>query len=243
MASDQFSVEEPKKSGGGCTTVIIGCLVFSLVLAAIVCGVGYYVYLNATTMVANFMESQANELIDSSDLPDGQKQEMKQQISRVAKGYRDGEVSLEQVGQIGEKLAKSPAFTAIPIEVARSKYILPSGLTEEQKAETTKELQRVAHGMFEKEITEDELKTLLDGRIADLDAEGELQFRDSVSDEELLSLSEAAKKLADEKGIPDEDFNIDLAAELKKAIDEVLKGHSDEVGDINIDMPGEEAPM
>lgn len=239
MASDQFSVEEPKKSGGGCTTVIIGCLVVSLVLAAVVCGVGYYIYLNATTMVANFVESQANELIDKSDLPDDQKQEMKTQISRVAKGYRDGDITLEQVGQIGEKIGESPAFTAIPIEVARSQYILPSGLTEEQKAELTKELERVAHGMFEKKIDEEELKTLLDGKVADLDAEGELKFRDKVTDEELLSLSEAAKTLADEKGIPDQEYKIDLAAELKKAIDEVLKGHSDEVGDINIDMPAD----
>ncbi|MHC2070989.1 hypothetical protein ACYFX5_26250 [Bremerella sp. T1] len=237
MSNDQFSVEEPKKSGGGCTTAIIGCLVVCLVLAGIACGVGYYVYVNMSVMAANFAETQLNSVIDETDLPEEQKKGMKEQVSRVAQGYRDGDISLEQLGQVGEKIVESPAFTAIPVEIARAKYIEPSGLSDEEKANAKKQLQRIAQGAFDKKINEDELKSLLDGRIADEEADGNLQFRDNVSDDELREFITAAQQMADEKGVADQNFEIDLAAELKKAVDEVMLGTSDQVEDINIEIP------
>ncbi|MGY8771150.1 MAG: hypothetical protein ACKVH8_22280, partial [Pirellulales bacterium] len=43
-----------------------------------------------------------------------------------------------------------------------------------------------------------------------------------VTDEELREFIAECKRIADEKEIPDENFIIDLTAELKKAIDNVL---------------------
>jgi len=230
MSSDQFTVEEPKKSGGGCTTAIIGCLVICLVLAGLACGLGIYGWMNRVMLGANIAESVANSMIDESDLPEEQKVRMKEQTSRLAKGVRDGDITLEQVGQVGEKIAESPAMTAIPVEVARAKYIEPSGLSDEEKADAKKQLQRVAHGAFEEKISEEELKGLLDGRIADEQPDGNLQFRENVPDEDLRELVTAAKQLADDKGIPDQNYEVDLAAELKKAVDEVLLGSPEEKG-------------
>ncbi len=237
MSNDQFTVEEPKKSGGGCTTAIIGCLVVCLVLAGVACGVGYYVYLNFGIMAANLAESQLNSAIDEFDLPEDQKKGMKEQVSRVAKGYRDGDISMEQLGGVAENILESPAFTAVPVEIARSKYIEPSGLSDEEKADAKKQLQRIAHGAFEKKISEEELKALLDGRIADEQPDGNLQFRDDVPDEDLRDLIVAAKELADEKEVADQNFEIDLAAELKKAVDKALLGPSEEEEELQIELP------
>jgi len=242
MSNDQFTVEEPKKSGGGCTTAIIGCLVVCLVLAGVACGVGYYVYVNIGVMAANVAETQLNAVIDEFDIPEEQKTGMKEQVSRVAQGYRDGDISMEQIGSVAENILESPAFTAVPVEIARSKYIDPSGLSDEEKANAKRQLQRIAHGMFEKKISEDELKTLLDGRIADEQPDGNLQFRNDVPDDDLRDLVASAKALADEKMIPDQDFNIDLAAELKKAVDKALMGPEDveiEIPDTPIEIPSD----
>ena len=236
MSNDQFTVEEPKKSGGGCTTAIIGCLVVCLVLAGIACGLGIYGWMNRVVIGASIAESVANGMIDGSDLPEDQKTRMKEQTSRLAKGVRDGDITIEQVGQVGEKIAESPAITAIPVEVARSKYIEPSGLSDDEKAEAKKQLQRVAHGAFEEKVSEEELKALLDGRIADEGSDGNLQFRENVPDENLRDMTSAAKKLADEKGVPDQNFDIDLAAELKKAVDAVLLGTPEEE-ELQIEIP------
>ncbi|QDU76208.1 hypothetical protein Pan97_32530 [Bremerella volcania] len=237
MSNDQFTVEEPKKSGGGCTTAIIGCLVVCLVLAGVACGVGYYVYINIGVMAANLAESQLNAAIDEFDLPEDQKAGMKEQVSRVAQGYRDGDISMEQLGSVAENILESPAFTAVPVEIARSKYIEPSGLSDEEKADAKKQLQRIAHGAFEKKISEDELKALLDGRIADEQPDGNLQFRDNVPDEDLRDLVASAKDLADEKGVADQNFDIDLAAELKKAVDKALMGPTVDEEELEINIP------
>ncbi|MFN3152333.1 hypothetical protein [Bremerella sp.] len=242
MSNDQFTVEEPKKSGGGCTTAIIGCLVVCLVLAGVACGVGYYVYINIGVMAANLAETQLNAAIDEFDLPEDQKAGMKEQVSRVAQGYRDGDISMEQLGSVAENILESPAFTAVPVEIARSNYIEPSGLSDEEKADAKKQLQRIAQGAFEKKVSEEELKALLDGRIADEQPDGNLQFRSEVPDEDLRDLIAAAKELADEKGVADQSFEIDLAAELKKAVDKALLGPSDveiEIPDTPIEIPAD----
>ncbi|MEW4561682.1 hypothetical protein AB1K70_04105 [Bremerella sp. JC770] len=240
MSNDQFTVEEPKKSGGGCTTAIIGCLVVCLVLAGVACGVGYYVYINIGVMAANLAESQLNGVIDEFDLPEDQKTGMKEQVSRVAQGYRDGDISMEQLGSVAENILESPAFTAVPVEIARSKYIEPSGLSDEEKADAKKQLQRIAQGAFEKKISEDELKAMLDGRIADEQPDGNLQFRDNVPDEDLRELITAAKDLADQKGVGDQNYEIDLAAELKKAVDRALLGPG---GDDELEIEIPETPV
>lgn len=229
MAEEQFTVEESKKpSEGGCTTAMIGCLVVMLVLSAVACGLGYYAYVNFGVLVANLAESQANTFIDSWDLPEQQKTGMKEQISRVAESYREGEISAEQVQQVMEKLTDSPAMSVLPVEMARSQYIAPSGLTDAEKADAQRQLRRVAHGVFEKIISQEELDNLLEGHISETKSDGTTEVRPRLTDEELKAFIAASRELADSRQIPDEDFQVDLAAELKKAVDEVLLGVSAE---------------
>jgi len=249
MADDTFSAETTKqaKGGSGCTTAIIGCLIVLLILAALACGLGYYAYVNMGVWVTNFLEEMLVQVIDESELPPEQKEGMKKQISRVATAYRDGDITFEQVTQIGEKLGQSPVFMAIAVETAKFSYINPSGLSDEEKAEATKQLNRVAHGTFEKKINEEELQDLMDGRIADRGPDGNLEFREKVSDDQLRELIDASRQLADDKGIPDENFKVDLAAELKKAVDEVLNRRVADTPDVEIPeqpaVPEDAMPM
>lgn len=232
MSNDQFTVEDRRSSGGsGCTTIVIGCLVVCLVLAGVACGVGYYFYAttNWNAVAANVVEPGMKQMIDDTDLPEEQKEGMKAQITRLADGSRDGKITFEQLKQVGEKIMKSPMIAAIPVEVARTKYIDPSGLSDEEKANAVKQLHRIAHGMFEKKIDEKEFEKLVVGRIADKNSDGKLEFREKVSDEELRQFITACKDLADSKDIPDQNYEIDFAAEMKKAVDEVLDGKKEEV--------------
>ncbi len=228
MSSDQFTVEGHRRSSGGsgCTTLVIGCLVICLVLAGIACGTGLYFAFttNWNAVTANLVEPGIKSVIDGTDLPEAQKKGMKEQVTRLADGYREGKITLEQLQQVGDKMMHSPIISAIPVEVARAKYIDPSGLSDEEKADATKQLQRVAHGMFEKKIDDKELDDLVVGRIADKNSEGKLEFRDKISDEQLREFITACKDLADSKGIPDQNYEIDFAEEMKKAVDAVLDG-------------------
>lgn len=227
MSNDQFTVEDNTRSGGsGCTTIVIGCLVVCLILAGIACGVGYYFYAttNWNALVANVVEPEIKRIINDTDLPEDQKEGMNEQVTRLADGYRDGKITFVQLKQVGDRILKSPIITAIPVEVARVSYIEPSGLSDEEKANATKQLERVAHGMFEKKIDDKELDALVEGRIADKNKEGKLEFRKKVTDEQLREFVTACQELADSKEIPDQNYQIDFAKELKEAVDSALAG-------------------
>lgn len=213
--------EAPQKSGSAVPKVLLGCLVAIIVLVVITCGVGYYVVSNLKSMGVDLIASVVTQAIDESQLPEEQKVGLKEQIDRVATGYKSGEISDEQFGRIFENLEKSPVLSAIPVMVIQSTYIQNSGLTDEEKAEAKKTLDRAAHGLFEKTITMEDLDPAME-HVATRKPDGDWEIKENVSDEELKAFLEETKKVCDEHGIPDEDFQVDIVAELKKAIDDAL---------------------
>jgi len=220
MSEGQFQVEQPEqKSGCGC--YVVGCLVVSLVLLVAACGIGYYVYQNAKIWTANFVDQLVTDVIDESDLPEDQKQGMKQQVGRVTQGIRDGEVGFEQMGEIAQKIAESPAITAIPVVVARHQYINPSGLSDEEKEDANQQLERVARGLFEKTLSDKDFDEIA-ATIADRGPNNQWEFKQNLTDDEVRVFVEKCREKADEAGIPDERYEVDLADELRRSIDEVL---------------------
>ncbi|UUO04461.1 hypothetical protein M4951_13780 [Blastopirellula sp. J2-11] len=213
---------EPQKSGGGASKILLGCLVVILLIFAVFCAGGVYLYMNAGTFVAQIAKSVGHQMIDETDLPEEQKVGMKEQIDRLADGYVDGDISQEQLEQIGTNISKSPVISAIPVIVVETLYIKKSGLSDEEKADAKKQLNRVAHGMFEDKITSEQLDPAME-KIATKDENGKWQMRNPLTDEELKSFVGEMKTIADENEIPDEDFNIDIVAEFKKAIDDALE--------------------
>lgn len=220
MSEGQFQVEQPEqKSGCGC--YVVGCLIVSLVLLVAACGIGYYALQNARTWTADIADQVLTDVIDESDLPEDQKQGMKQQIGRVTQGIRDGEVGFEQMGEIGQKLAESPAMTAIPVVVARHQYINPSGLSDEEKEDANLQLERVARGLFEKTLSDEDFDEIA-ATIADRGSNDQWEFKEKLTDDEVRVFVEKCREKADAAGVPNDRYEVDLAEELRRSIDEVL---------------------
>ena len=208
------------------TYILLGCGVFFFATLAIVCSGVYYIYHEGLDLARRGLTDLAREsmtqIIDESKLPKEQKSRMQAEIDRVADGFKTKEITLEQLGNIFENIGESPAITGIPVEVCKYAYIEPSGLVDEEKAESTKQLQRVMRGMFEKKIAESELDPILE-KVGDKQPDGKWVFQEKVTDNELRGFVEQCKILADEKQIADERYDVDLAEELKKAIDHALE--------------------
>lgn len=212
----------PPQKKSAAPKILIGCLVAFILMALIVCGIGYYIATNIKTLGVNFIAGALTQVIDQSQLPEDQKVGMKEQIERVSTGYKSGEISDEQLGKIFENLNESPVISAIPVIVVQAAYLQKSGLTDEEKAEAKKQLDRVAHGLFEKTITPEQLDPAME-KIAHRDAEGKWEIEDEVTDEQLKEFIAEITKISDENNIPNEDFKVDIVAELKKAIDNALE--------------------
>ncbi|MCC9608197.1 hypothetical protein LOC68_01195 [Blastopirellula sp. JC732] len=212
----------PQKSGGSAVPkVLLGCLVAIILMVVIACGVGYYIMSNIKSLGVGLFASVVTQAIDESELPEDQKIGMKEQIDRIASGYKSGEISDEQLGKIFENIGESPVISAIPVIVVESTYLKNSGLSEEEKADAKKQLDRAAHGLFDKTITMDNLDPAME-KIAERGPEGNWEIKSNVSDDELKEFVAETKKICDEHGIPDEEFQVDIVAELKKSIDDAL---------------------
>jgi hypothetical protein len=161
------------------------------------------------------------QMVNESDLPPQEKNEIEAQVDRVADAIRDGDMSLEQMGEIFEKLTKSPVMTTIIVSTADAKYINKSGLPEDEKSQARITVHRFVRGAMDGTIDEPSVEVTLE-HIGDRQPNGSWQLKDSVTDEELRAFLTAARMEADEANVPDEPEAFDPSDEVKQIIDEVM---------------------
>lgn len=225
MASNQFSAE-PKKSSGGC--FLYGCVGVIVLSVALCAGGGIAMYFfkgELLKMGGNFAADQAREVmvkaLDELEIEPAERAEVTEQIDRVTNGFKAGQIDLEQVMQIGKNLAEGPIGKVMMMYMVQQKYVKPSGLSADEKQAADVVLQRVTRGVIDGEITPEQLQQVADDLMT-TGADGKSSPKDSVTDEELRSFIAKAKALADEKGIPAEVQPVDISDEFRKAIDKVL---------------------
>ena len=210
--------ESPKKRAGcGCSSCFGGCAMASLVVAILFVVGGLLVW----KMLPGWTHDALVAAVEDSELSDEDKQSVVAQLDRVYDEYESGRLSMHQLGRLAEHIGESPLFTRALAYAAMENYIQPSGLSDEEKQNAERTLQRVARGVFEEQIEQRRLDPALD-YISTEDSQGQRQFNESVSDEDLREMLAACRRLADNAGVPDAPFDVDIGGELKRAVDETL---------------------
>lgn len=207
----------PPKKRSGCLTCLVICLGLMFV-CIVLCAVGtWFVVKKAPDWARNAIVSG----IEGSDLTAEDKQIVTEQVDRVVAEYKAGRITMQQLSQIGKELSESPLLTLMMAMSAEEAYIKPSGLSDEEKEQAKRILQRVARGVFEQQIDTEELNTALD-YVSSQDADGARQFKNPVADEDLRQMLAECQRLADDADIPDEPYQVNVGAEFKAAVDRVL---------------------
>jgi hypothetical protein len=238
MASDaQFGVEgtrytEPKQRSW-LQTCLIGCLIIFVFLIVVAILATIWVTHHWRGWASNFGSAAIKQAIDASDLPPQQRQAIGEQVDRVAEAFRSGRLSVDQMGSIMEKLAKSPLMTSIMANAADKKYLARSGLSDAEKAAGRDTIRRFAAGAIEKKIDKAGIDAAM-AHISDIEPNGNVRLRQNVTDEELRAFLAEAKVQADKAGIPDQPPTFDAAAEFKRIVDEAM--------DENPQQPAAEVP-
>jgi hypothetical protein len=217
-----FQIEEPARKRSFWQTCLIGCLVvfaFMLVLAVVV---AFWVSRHWRVWVADFGGQAINQGIDSSDLPPQEKVEVKVQVERVAKAFREGQISNDQAAAIFKRLVESPLMPSFVVMAVERNYFDKSKLSDEEKAAGRQSLKRFARGVFDDKIKEKGIDKVL-AHVADRKRNDQWELRSTVSDDELRAALSEAKSQADAAGIPAEPENIDPSDEVKRIIDESLR--------------------
>lgn len=220
LSEDQEAVPE-KKGLSGCAIAGIGCSVI-IVLLLIAVGVGaWWISRHGRQFGTDFAAAAMKEGLRELDVPDEQRQRMHARIDDVGKRFKEGELELEQVAMIFQKLSQSPILPAGVSLFAKRVYIRDSGLDDDEKQAAHLAIQRFSRGVIDELIPETERESVLD-MISTKDPNGNRQFKQKLTDAELRAFVAAAGKAADDAGVPDKVPEINFADEFDKAIDEAL---------------------
>lgn len=208
------SVPHSSRRGG----VLKGCLIAVGILVLLGAAAGIYVALHWKSWAADAARAGVRSAVEGSQLSEDQKQRVISRIDAFAGDFESGKVTVQQVTTVFEEIMAGPLLPIAMVYAAKEKYIKPSALTADEKSAGERSLERVARGVYEKKIPNSALEELT-APISTTDAQGKKTLKETLTKDELKAFLAAAKKKADDAGMPDEAFTVDIAAEIEKAID------------------------
>lgn len=207
----------PPARGG---KILVGCLV---VIGVVLLMLGIAAYLVATNWrgwAADMMNEASRLMLQEADLPADEKTEMLAHMSDFAEAFKQKQVSFEQFGRTLEMLTESPLIPVGIVMTVEEGYLKPSTLTDEEKEQGTRALQRYARGLAESVFTIQTMEEVF-APIGYKDGESfRLNAKSAVNDDMLRRAIENARAKADASNIPDESFVMDLSDELKRILDQ-----------------------
>ena len=222
-------VDPPK--GNGC---LKGCLIIAVLLLVIAIGSGWYVSQNWRGMASGFARTVMTQSLEQSDLPAEEQEEIRVQIERLLTEFEEGRLTQDQAERLMQRFAESPLSAVAIAYTIELKYFDESGLSDQEKEEGRMTLRRCVRGLFDGDLTEDDVDPVL-GKIATKTDDGGWELPETLTDEELRTFLADAKLRADEVGIPETVEVVDPSDEIKRIVDSVLMPD-------DLEEPSEENP-
>jgi hypothetical protein len=209
--------EAPKKSGTSkCLTC--GCIGL-LIMAVVGTGIGFVAWSNARSITASVALWGFETSLDAIPLPEEQRSGIIEQAARLKTAYVNEELTDEQYGDIFEQFVESPILPVGTVLAARSGILDPSGLSDAEADAGTLQLQRIARGLYEDDLIQADLEYVMDPVM--VIQGGNMQLKQNITDDDVRAMLALAEERADEKGLSIEPFEVDIAAEFKRIIDNV----------------------
>jgi len=208
-----------KTQSGIATALLVGLIAFLLIMVA----VGVYAVKNYNVWLAHGITAGMNALINNSDIPEQDKAEVTQIISRLKEGYLAEEITMAELGLVLEAIGSCPALPIGIVVQFEQSYVEPSGLNRDEKMAARLHLNRLARGLADGRIDWSVSEQILDP-ISDPGEDGRQNLRppERVSDTEILEVLVTAREIADEAGISEEMIQIDISDEFLKSVEEAL---------------------
>jgi len=206
-----------RRSGCGCRSCLLGCFTICVIFV-VFCGVSAYLVVKRAP---DWAHDAIIAAVNDSDLDAKAKAEVTAQMDRLLREYKAGKVENEQLLRALEELGQSPVLVLVIAYTAMEFYIEPSGLSEDEKADAKIAFQRVVRGVFDDMIDPDELEEAFD-YISRKDFNGNRQPKNKVSDEDLRALVKECHRVANEADVPNEVYQVDVVAEVKRIVDRAL---------------------
>lgn len=221
------------KRRGGCGG---GCVVVAVIFVVVLVVAGIYVANNWRGWVAGAAERGMREFLQRVDVPQGEKDRMGELVDAVLTDFKAKQINVEQLERLAMSFERSPLIPMGMMLVAEASYVGPREWPAEEKEAARRTLERLTRGLVEETIPAQRMDDVLapisvpaEQRSSGGGTPGggpwddvELKDPTQVTDEELREFLVLAKAEADKAGVPDEPYQISLAAELERVIVEGL---------------------
>lgn len=201
--------------------LLVGCLaVLGVVVVLAIVG-GIIVYMNWRSWAASGTEAVMTAVVEETQLPADQKRRIKAQVSQVTDAFRAGDLRIEEIGEVAQALESHPILPVGMLEFIEADKIASSSLSAEEKAAGALAVQRLQRAMLDQTMTLADLEPLLEP-ISQLDQQGDQELLQNPTPPQLRQFIDGATAKADELGVPNEPFEVDIAAQVEDLINSTL---------------------
>ncbi len=212
-------MSEGKKGGAG-KAIGIGCLVIILVLVIggviVVKNIGKIGRAAGAKLATVAVEAVVNE----SPLPEAEKQAIMKPVHGLVAEFKAGDLSVEQLGTILSKLAEGPLPELIAMRTFEVLYIEKSSLNDADKEVARVTVSRYAHGRATGKIEGAGFEDVIWEQTTDDEGETTMSLKETLTPEELQQCLTTMKTAADNAGIADEKFPINIGGAIEQSIAE-----------------------
>lgn len=215
--------------------LLVGCGVV-LLIVILLAGIGiFYTATHWRGWTASTSTKMMDKMLTEANIDPKEHLEIMAHVETLMQRFEDKDISIEQLGNVIEKLSESPVIPSAMVMGIDSFYFTESDLDEAEKAQGRIDLARFTQGLFDESIEPDTINDVLEPIITNtpddndirlnltIDSSGgrtinALRSPDEVTGDDLRELIALAKATADEQGISETPAQIDLSDEIAKAI-------------------------
>lgn len=229
---------KPRRSSVGKWVLGILLVLFGMfTLGGILCVAGvYYVATNIDKWVVGIGREAIVAMINEASISATEKTEVIGQVDRVVTAYKERKINQADLEKALTELNETPAFKVLSLVGLDDQFLTSSSLSEEQIAAGRRSYQRALRGVYEGKFTEEELYAVLpieadendDDKTANQGGENirlvNNQGPKVAGDDEIRESLVKLKLMADNAGIPNESFQLDIGDEVKRVVDRLLEG-------------------
>jgi hypothetical protein len=183
----------------------------------------YYVAANFDKWVVALGREAIVAEINDSDLPDDQKKEITTQIDRLVTAYKERKIDQSDLERVLTDLEDSGPMKALFLYGIDEEFLTGTSLNEKEIEQGRRAFQRAIRAVYEGKIGEDDFYAALPDDEEDVIRPASTKPQGDP-DDDLRETITKLKVMSDNAGIPDEPFQINIAAEVKKFVDKALEG-------------------
>ncbi len=199
----------------------MGCLAVLGVIAALVVVGGIVVWMNWKGWSADLMNTGMKAAVEQSQLPAGQQTRINTQIDQLTEAFRAGDVTFEDLVKVGEAMENHPILPIGVLEFIEYNSLKVDGLTDEEREAGARATQRLQRAAVDGQLVLEDLDPMLEP-ISQRNADGGLEPLQNPTAPQVRLYIEGAQKKADELGIPDEPYDVDVAEQIERLINDTL---------------------